>query len=82
MKFWGKKLILIKILKNRVLGIEGARRAIINEISKTIKAHSLNVDKRHLILVADILTSRGINILIIVIIKVNFMDLPDKDFVI
>jgi len=42
-----------------VLGIEAARKKIIVEISKNIKSHSLNVDKRHLSLVADILTSRG-----------------------
>ena len=43
----------------KVLGVEAARKAIINEIQKTIKVHSLNIDKRHIILVADILTSRG-----------------------
>lgn len=42
-----------------VLGVEAARKTIINEINKTIKAHSLNVDRRHLILVADMLTSKG-----------------------
>jgi len=43
----------------QVLGVEAARRTIINEITKTIKSHSLNVDRRHLILVADVLTSKG-----------------------
>lgn len=42
-----------------VLGIEAARKTIINELGKTLKSHSLNVDKRHLILVADLLTSKG-----------------------
>ncbi|EGR30247.1 hypothetical protein IMG5_137010, partial [Ichthyophthirius multifiliis] len=42
-----------------VLGIEAARKTIINEITKTIKSHSLNVDTRHLVLVADVLTSKG-----------------------
>lgn len=28
----------------RVLGVEAARKAIINEVQKTIKVHSLNID--------------------------------------
>jgi DNA-directed RNA polymerase beta' subunit len=51
-----------------VLGIEAARKTIIAEIIKTIKAHSLNVDKRHLILLADILTSKGKDLYFIYII--------------
>lgn len=47
----------------QVLGVEAARRTIINEITKTIKSHSLNVDRRHLILVADVLTSKGTEII-------------------
>lgn len=43
----------------QILGVEAARKTIINEITKTIKSHSLNVDRRHLILVADVLTSKG-----------------------
>ena len=42
-----------------VLGVEAARRTVIDEMHKTLKAHSLNVDKRHLILIADMLTSKG-----------------------
>ena len=44
----------------RVLGIEAARQTIINEITNTIKSHSISVDRRHLTLVADMLTNKGI----------------------
>lgn len=36
-----------------VLGIEAARQAIINEVNKVIQAQGLNVDMRHIILIAD-----------------------------
>ena len=42
-----------------VLGIESARQLIINEISDTIGTQGLNIDKRHLKLVADAMTSTG-----------------------
>jgi DNA-directed RNA polymerase subunit A" len=42
-----------------VLGIEAARQAIINEVTKVIDAQGLNVDIRHIMLVADIMCSSG-----------------------
>ncbi|MEM3342587.1 MAG: DNA-directed RNA polymerase subunit A'' [Thermoplasmata archaeon] len=42
-----------------VLGIEAARAAIINEASKTLSEQGLTVDLRHIMLVADIMTSDG-----------------------
>ncbi|MEM3444937.1 MAG: DNA-directed RNA polymerase subunit A'' [Thermoplasmata archaeon] len=42
-----------------VLGIEAARTAIIRESSKTLDEQGLNVDIRHLMLVADIMTNDG-----------------------
>jgi len=42
-----------------VLGIEAARNAIIREASKTLEEQGLNVDIRHLMLVADIMTNDG-----------------------
>ncbi|MAH47815.1 hypothetical protein CMI37_18480 [Candidatus Pacearchaeota archaeon] len=42
-----------------VLGIESARQAIINEISKVIETQGLDIDKRHLMLVADTMTASG-----------------------
>ena len=42
-----------------VLGIEVARQLIINEISETLKTQGLNIDNRHLKLVADSMTSSG-----------------------
>lgn len=42
-----------------VLGIEAARNAIIRETSKTLDEQGLNVDIRHLMLVADIMTNDG-----------------------
>ena len=43
----------------QVLGIEAARRSIINEAQKTLSEQGLSVDVRHIMLVADIMTSEG-----------------------
>ncbi|MDR3063688.1 MAG: DNA-directed RNA polymerase subunit A'' [Methanobrevibacter sp.] len=42
-----------------VLGIEAARNAIINEILRTLSEQGLTVDIRHIMLVADMMTSQG-----------------------
>src|SRR3989344_1182334 len=42
-----------------VLGIEAARQAIINEVFKVIDSQGLNVDVRHIMLVADTMCSTG-----------------------
>lgn len=42
-----------------VLGVEAARQAIINEIQKVITSQGLDIDHRHLMLVADTLTAAG-----------------------
>ncbi|PIN86042.1 DNA-directed RNA polymerase subunit A'' [Candidatus Woesearchaeota archaeon CG10_big_fil_rev_8_21_14_0_10_44_13] len=42
-----------------VLGIEAARQAIIDEIFKVIDSQGLNIDKRHVMLVADMMCSSG-----------------------
>ncbi|UCE36946.1 MAG: DNA-directed RNA polymerase subunit A'' [Thermoplasmata archaeon] len=42
-----------------VLGIEAARNAIIREASKTLEEQGLTVDKRHIMLVSDIMTNDG-----------------------
>ena len=42
-----------------VLGIEAARKSIINEIKSTLKDQGLTVDERHLMLVADTMTNTG-----------------------
>eukprot|EP00826_Nyctotherus_ovalis_P051880 TRINITY_DN6511_c0_g1_i3.p1 TRINITY_DN6511_c0_g1~~TRINITY_DN6511_c0_g1_i3.p1 ORF type:complete len:1080 (+),score=294.21 TRINITY_DN6511_c0_g1_i3:96-3335(+) len=42
-----------------VLGIEAARQAIINEIKYTIKPYGINIDSRHLTLLADVMTFKG-----------------------
>ncbi|MDO8656740.1 MAG: DNA-directed RNA polymerase subunit A'' [Nanoarchaeota archaeon] len=44
---------------NEVLGIEAARQAIINEVYKVIEAQGLNIDVRHIMLVADIMCTVG-----------------------
>lgn len=41
------------------LGIEAARRSIIDEIATTMKEHGVKVDPRHLNLLADCMTSKG-----------------------
>lgn len=43
----------------QVLGIEAARQAIINEIFKVIESQGLNVDSRHIMLVADTMCVSG-----------------------
>lgn len=42
-----------------VLGIEAARNAIINEAHRTLREQGLNVDLRHIMLVADLMTNEG-----------------------
>lgn len=44
----------------KVLGIEAARRAIINEIEKVLVSQGLDIDGRHLMLVADAMTYKGL----------------------
>jgi DNA-directed RNA polymerase subunit A" len=41
------------------LGIEAARQAIINELILTLEGARLDVDVRHLLMVADVMTSEG-----------------------
>ncbi|MDP6888887.1 MAG: DNA-directed RNA polymerase subunit A'' [Candidatus Thalassarchaeaceae archaeon] len=41
------------------LGIEAARQAIINEMILTLEGARLDVDTRHLLMVADVMTSEG-----------------------
>ena len=41
------------------LGIEAARQAIVNEMELTLDGAGLEVDVRHLLLVADVMTSEG-----------------------
>lgn len=43
-----------------VLGIEAARNAIINEAVSTLENQGLSVDIRHIMLVADMMTSEGV----------------------
>lgn len=43
----------------RVLGIEAARNAIITEVAKVIDEQGLNVDARHIMLIADIMSTSG-----------------------
>ena len=43
----------------QVLGIEAARQSIINEVYKVIESQGLNVDVRHIMLVADTMSFSG-----------------------
>ncbi|OAF71957.1 hypothetical protein A3Q56_00278, partial [Intoshia linei] len=47
---------IIEIAKT--IGIEAARGTIIHEIEYTMKSHGMNIDKRHIMLLADIMTSQ------------------------
>ncbi|MBT5740425.1 DNA-directed RNA polymerase subunit A'' [Candidatus Woesearchaeota archaeon] len=42
-----------------VLGIEAARQAVMNEVFKVIESQGLNIDVRHIMLVADIMCVSG-----------------------
>lgn len=42
-----------------ILGIEAARQAIINEIKNVLSSQGLNIDDRHVMLVADSMCQRG-----------------------
>ena len=44
----------------RVLGIEAARQALINEVMNTLREQGLEVDVRHVMLVADLMTWTGV----------------------
>lgn len=42
-----------------VLGIEAARSSIINQIKYTIGIYAINVDIRHINVLADVMTTKG-----------------------
>ena len=42
-----------------VLGVEAARKQIINEIVSTMQAHGISLDLRHILLAADTMTFKG-----------------------
>ena len=44
---------------SQVFGVEAARQGVINEVFKVIDAQGLNVDVRHIMLVADIMSFTG-----------------------
>jgi DNA-directed RNA polymerase subunit A" len=44
---------------NAVLGIEATRQAIINEVYRVIESQGLNINIRHIMLVADIMSASG-----------------------
>lgn len=43
----------------QVLGIEAARRTIINEIQYTMKSHDMIIDPRHVMLLGDVMTYKA-----------------------
>ncbi|ETW84605.1 hypothetical protein HETIRDRAFT_473329 [Heterobasidion irregulare TC 32-1] len=43
----------------QVLGIEAARRTIINEIQYTMESHSMSIDPRHVMLLGDVMSYKG-----------------------
>lgn len=45
---------------SNVLGIEAARQAIINEVMKVIESQGLNINERHIMLVADMMSNSGV----------------------
>ncbi|XP_041032404.1 DNA-directed RNA polymerase III subunit RPC1 isoform X1 [Carcharodon carcharias] len=43
----------------KTLGIEGARSTIIHEIQYTMKNHGMSIDRRHVMLLSDLMTYKG-----------------------
>jgi len=43
----------------QVLGIEAARKSIMSEIKSTMEGHGIQLDTRHVMLLADLMTYRG-----------------------
>ncbi|XP_030973885.1 DNA-directed RNA polymerase III subunit 1 [Quercus lobata] len=43
----------------QTLGIEAARKCIIEEIKYTMESHGMNIDIRHMMLLSDVMTFRG-----------------------
>jgi DNA-directed RNA polymerase III subunit RPC1 len=43
----------------RTLGIEAARKTIVDEIEYTMSSHGMEIDSRHVALLADVMTFRG-----------------------
>merc|ERR1712001_47709 len=41
------------------LGIEAARKTIMKEIQYTMESHGMSIDRRHITLLADLMTCRG-----------------------
>ncbi|KAJ3199383.1 DNA-directed RNA polymerase III subunit RPC1, partial [Dinochytrium kinnereticum] len=56
----GKKTKSNSILENfATLGIESARNTIIDEIVFTMESHGMTIDRRHVMLLADLMTFKG-----------------------
>jgi len=73
-----------------VFGIEAARQTIVNEIKKVIESQGLDINDRHLFLVADAMTSsgivKGVTRMGIISDKASILaratfEMPDKQFV-
>ncbi|XP_073308006.1 LOW QUALITY PROTEIN: DNA-directed RNA polymerase III subunit 1-like [Primulina huaijiensis] len=43
----------------KTLGIEAARKSIIDEMQLTMSSHGITIDTRHMMLLADLMTSKG-----------------------
>merc|ERR1712228_13296 len=41
------------------LGIEAAKKTIIEEVKYTMESHGMSIDKRHIMLLGDLMTCRG-----------------------
>jgi hypothetical protein len=46
----------------KVLGIEAARKTIINEIQYIMKEHGMSIDPRHVMLLGDVMTYKVRNV--------------------
>ena len=52
-------MMLLTPKVEEVLGIEAARQTIIDEIQYTMSSHGMTIDDRHVMLLADVMTSKG-----------------------
>lgn len=57
-RFFFIKLYFSYLPNLKVLGIEAARVSIISEILSTMESHGIGLDRRHVMLLADLMTYR------------------------
>lgn len=55
-RVWSHQLFFVCFQVEKTLGIEAARSTIINEIQYTMVNHGMSIDRRHVMLLADLMS--------------------------